>query len=128
MHSTISTLCISISHLVTKSRTIFRCIWMQYVCACVRVCATFILCFTFYGLLFFFGRLFVHCMLGFHWKSNFPFSFFHFCLFVANQIKPRKIFSLVSSLASYVCPLYFTSKYSSAAQTNQIRPKADKTI
>lgn len=27
MHGTISTLCISISHLATKSRTIFRCIW-----------------------------------------------------------------------------------------------------
>lgn len=36
MHSTISTLCISISHLVTKSRTIFRCIWMQYVRVCVQ--------------------------------------------------------------------------------------------
>lgn len=34
------------------------------------------------------------------------FSLFLFCLFVTNQIKPRKIFSLVSSSASYVCTLY----------------------
>lgn len=79
---------------------------LDAVCACV--CATFVLYFTFYGLLFFFRRLFVHCILCFRWKANFPFSFFHFCFCVANQMKPRKIFSFMSSSAFYVCLLYFT--------------------
>lgn len=78
MHSTISTLCISISHLVTKSRTIFRCIWMQYVCACV--CNVYSVLYILWIVIFLWSFV---CSLyaGFSLEGKFSFFLFSF-LFV----------------------------------------------
>lgn len=95
MHSTISTLCISISHLVTKSRTIFRCIWMQYVCACACVCNVYSVLYILWIVIFLWSFV---CSLYavFHWKANFPFSFFSFLFVCCESNKAsQNLFSCV---------------------------------
>lgn len=79
MHSTISTLCISISHLVTKSRTIFRCIWMQYVCACACVCNVYSVLYILWIVIFLWSFV---CSLYAGFSLEGKFSFFLFFIFV----------------------------------------------